>query len=48
MEDDELTATSYEIYRWDCPVCGEVNETGDVQPNGEERCDGCGAIVEVN
>lgn len=40
-------ATPYEVWRWDCPVCGDVNETGDIQPDGEETCEGCHSVVEV-
>lgn len=45
--DDELTATPYEHYRWDCPACLSVNDAGDIEPSGEEECEDCGATVDV-
>jgi len=47
MDEDELKATPYETWWWDCPACGEVNDAQDVEPDGPEDCEGCGETVEV-
>lgn len=47
MSDEELTATPYERYWWDCPACGDVNDAGEIEPSGETECENCGAVVEV-
>lgn len=45
--DEPLEATPYEHYWWDCPACQGTNDAGDIEPNGEEECEDCGAKVEV-
>jgi hypothetical protein len=44
-DDEELTATPYERWWWDCPACGLPNDSGDIQPEGEETCENCGETV---
>jgi len=41
---DEVYA--YTINRWDCPYCGEVNES-DAELDEFEFCDDCGLKVRV-
>lgn len=48
MSDEDWTTTSYTKNFWDCPSCGEVNGDTDADLAGEEKCDGCELIVEVN
>jgi hypothetical protein len=46
-DEEELEAKPYEMWWWDCPVCGEVNDCGDIEPSGTDECTGCGAHVEM-
>ena len=32
-------------YVWDCPECGEEADEGDIEPQGEGKCDYCGERV---
>ncbi len=48
MDNEDLSTTSYTKNYWDCPRCGDVNGDTDADLAGEEKCESCGAIVEVN
>lgn len=41
---------AYTVYRWDCPVCGEVQEAepADVDPQGDtQECRECDTVVMI-
>lgn len=44
---EELEASPYEHYFWDCPACQGVNDAGEVEPGGDEVCEDCGITVTV-
>jgi hypothetical protein len=47
-DEDELEATTYCHYLWDCPLCGEVNDEGDIEPQGLTECGDCGSSVYIS
>lgn len=46
-EEDLPTARSQTMYEWDCPECGETNDWRDIEPQGVEECESCGAKVRI-
>lgn len=42
-----LETTARTVYVFDCPACGGVTDLGDVDPEGEQQCDDCGAPVTI-
>lgn len=46
MRDEREQVKGYLFTEWDCPDCSEVNRReGDA--SGEDKCERCGAEVEV-
>lgn len=45
-DDDREEVFSYTVNRWDCPRCGDVDET-DADITGEAECASCGTKVIV-
>jgi hypothetical protein len=41
-----MEATIYTNPRWDCPFCGNVNET-EIDAGHEEQCNECGTDVKL-
>ncbi|MBT2484823.1 MULTISPECIES: hypothetical protein [unclassified Microbacterium] len=45
MNEEEETATPYQVYVFDCPRCGGRTEIGDQDPAAVEECADCGVDV---
>ena len=46
-DDDMPEVYAYTVTRWDCPVCGEVQEATDADHDPVETCEECGEEVRV-
>jgi DNA-directed RNA polymerase subunit RPC12/RpoP len=40
-------ADAYPVWIWDCPHCGEQNESSS-QPGDDEECESCGEWVSIS
>jgi hypothetical protein len=48
VSDEDLPETTSHVrYEWDCPECGDVNDWGDIEPQGVEECEFCGSKVRI-